>query len=86
MSGSDLKSIKLHSDTLAALRAVKTRHGGTYDSAIDHILKRQAATVGPILNAAAQLDRIETLLLEIRDQFESPTLAGAKTGGAFVVQ
>jgi hypothetical protein len=80
-----VKSIKIHEDTLAALRAVKARSGGSYDSAIASILKKQTEVVEPLLHCTAQLDRIETLLLEIKDQ--SPAGTDVKTkSGAFVIQ
>jgi hypothetical protein len=81
-----MKSIKIHEDTLAAIRAAKVRNGGTYDDAINTILKKQAAVIEPMLACAAQLDRIEVILSELKDQLSSQPGAFIKSGGAFVIE
>ena len=63
----DMRSVKLHEDTLAALRAARVRGGGSYDSVVAELIRRQAESVDPIIHGADQLDRIENQLLEIRD-------------------
>jgi hypothetical protein len=81
-----MKSVKLHEDTLAAIRAVKVRNGCSYDEAVMSILRKQAEAVEPLLNCAAQLDRIEVSLTELKDQFLSQPKTRAKSGGEFLIE
>lgn len=81
-----MKSIKLHEDTLSTLRALKVRNGGSYDDAITTILQQQVKVVEPMLHCAEQLDRIEVLLLEIKDELKPVDASKSKGGGTFIVE
>ena len=84
-----MKSVKLHEDTVSVLRAIKTRQGGSYDDAIAHVLQRHADSTVPALNLTEQLDRMEILLLEIRDLLKrAPDVSApaADSAQTFVIQ
>lgn len=81
-----MKSIKLHEDTLSLIRALKTRTGGTYDQAITTLCEKHATVVEPMLDCVAQLDRIEILLLEIKDQLQPVAALKSKVGDTFIVE
>ena len=62
-----VKSVKLHADTVALLRAVCHRTGKTYDEVITDLIRAQQQGGQEALAAADRLRRIEELLLRLVD-------------------
>lgn len=70
-----MKSVKLHSDTVSALRAYCHRTGKTYDGVINELIGRQQRDGEETLAAVDRLNRIEEMLLRL---VESPEVKNVK--------
>jgi predicted DNA-binding protein len=75
LSLTEMKSVKLHPDTVDLLRAYCRRTGKTYDGVIDGLIHRQQQEGEELLAAADRLRRIEEMLLRLID---APAIESAK--------